>query len=224
MRRKFNELYLEQDKNYKTRKEKLEKELIKNKNQNELLNNEKNTYTKENEEYKLTITRLKQNETELIRKIEELKRQSESRIKEMSADLNDIYNENKGLAKVVKRLFAELKEYKKEEGNFTNSLEKEEESLISEESKIVTKAEHKNKDQVIMEIGKNKVKVPTLDFTKLMVSLFSGTPQNFDFETFRGSKRLIRGTRPHHPPEPPVFCTLSSVHLAGSLVLDLCSS
>ena len=91
---------------------------------------------------------------------ENIKKEADKRIKELAEDLNTLYNENKKLTKIAKNIYSEIFKSKDQE-------------LIDEQnshSNFCLKELEENKkpyNKKIMEIGKKKVKVPTLDFTQL---------------------------------------------------------
>ena len=122
------------------------------KNDKDSLNKLIDTKTVEIENKNIVIKKLKS-------EAENIKKQANEQIKEITEDLNELYNENKRLTKVAKKLYNELCKSKDQQDQL--------EQFIEEKSQYKIEMPHKVFEKKILEIGKNKVKLPTLDLTRL---------------------------------------------------------
>ena len=167
---KFVELFDEYNKSYKTTKDNLEKTQTKLSK----LNEEFDTSKSENEKLKSDIAKLKEEidqKSGLLEgqkaalktknsEIQNIKNNANKKIKELSKNLAALYNENKELAEIVESLYSEL-QHNKSKGKIVKKIVK----------GGIDNGDYKNKkkslNKTVVEIGKNKVKVPVLDLSRL---------------------------------------------------------
>ena len=155
----FQKLFLDYNEEYKNSKEKckeIQVELVTCKDQLGVLNTEKNSLIKEIEEKRNVLDKQKTLVSKLENDVKNIKRQAQEKVKKITKDLGILYKENTRLTKTSKELYKELCKYKKEQ-ELLKTLLKQDKDYTSKE---------KPYERRILEIGKNKVKVPTLDFTK----------------------------------------------------------
>eukprot|EP01022_Parablepharisma_sp_SALTPOND_P017315 TRINITY_DN2738_c0_g1_i1.p1 TRINITY_DN2738_c0_g1~~TRINITY_DN2738_c0_g1_i1.p1 ORF type:complete len:817 (+),score=54.78 TRINITY_DN2738_c0_g1_i1:2015-4465(+) len=175
---KLQELHAENENKHKAEVEgmkmELEKaraELSKEKAQVEILNAEKNKLARENQEKSMALEKQKVGITDLRKQANEaqdIKKQAQLKIRELSEDLTALYKENKKLAKVVKTIYTELQKSKKRERVLVKLLKNgNSESESAEVSEHKQEEKKKDLERKVVEVGKKKVKIPVLDFSRL---------------------------------------------------------
>jgi hypothetical protein len=160
MQVQFQKIFLECNEEYRDNKKKykeMQLKLTTYKEQLEILNTEKNNLIKELEEKKNDLNKQRTLISNLENDVKKIKRQAQEKVNDITKNLAILYKENARLTKASKKLYTELCKYKKEQELLTTLL-KQDKDYISKEKVF---------EKHIQEIGKNKVKVPTLDFTKL---------------------------------------------------------
>ena len=173
---KLSELNTESTSVHKAQTDSLKSELDKAKlalaNDNvriETLNNEKAKLAKENGEKSAVIEKQKTSIQELKKQLNETQNQAQDNINELSQNVGVLYKENKKLAGVVKKLFTELKKSKKREGVLSKLLKGDHQEEADAAEPMEEEEEDKKKalNKTMVEVGKKKVKIPVLDFSKL---------------------------------------------------------
>ena len=149
---------------------------------NEDLQNEKIKLEKEHTDvttkYEQEATKLKQDLAECRKELEKTKKNlrddfiSPDKIQELTEDINGLYKENGHLRSVAKRLYDELKKSRTRENMLVKLLKGETDSQGDAESLIINQKDNGAADKpkynaTLIEVGKNKIKIPSLDFSKL---------------------------------------------------------
>eukprot|EP00826_Nyctotherus_ovalis_P065323 TRINITY_DN959_c0_g1_i2.p1 TRINITY_DN959_c0_g1~~TRINITY_DN959_c0_g1_i2.p1 ORF type:complete len:262 (-),score=68.52 TRINITY_DN959_c0_g1_i2:238-1023(-) len=138
------EYYKQNEQNCKSKSEKAQADL---KNQNELLKGESEKLAEE-------LARKSDHLEAQKELIEKLKRQlsiTNIKIQDLSLDLNDLYKENRRLSQLSTQLY--------------NKLLKSKETIQLLFDELKGKMHEENEEQKVVEVGKNKVKVPSLNLS-----------------------------------------------------------
>ena len=151
-------------------------------NYNELLVNETNYLKEVNKQLSDEIDIIKDKYEKLI---EQLKAQNEIDSKEFSKELGILQNRNKMLTDDIRNLESELQKANEREEMLEALLKDDEDNNANtkpKENVIHEKISKKKKKIKIgaVEVGKNKVKIPILDFTDLKESEISKKSKNIE--------------------------------------------
>jgi len=131
----------------------IKRELEEEKGKQEEFKIEREKLATEIKKMEVANNRLNEDVKKKIEEMQEFRKNAQVQFKGLSFDLNELYKENKKLASIANQLYLELKKTKKDEAALIQRLNK------SKKSKEETK---------IIEIGKNKVKMPTLNISGLI--------------------------------------------------------
>ena len=120
----------------------------------------------EAKEQSISLNRQKELIKELMIKINEyqdLNNKAENKIEQLTLDVSDLYKENIQLAKIIKKLNMKLSKSKEQMSELKN--------ILNENGKLFPVKQHENeiieKNIKYQVVGKNKIKMPILDFDKL---------------------------------------------------------
>jgi len=159
---------------YRSEIVKLNNEIKSLKNENEKIHIEKSKLDKELSDKNTIYEKQKNMISDLKKELSDLRKENLQKNNDLAEDVATLYEENKKLAAVARKLYMELQKSKKNEQKLSQMLQQNSQQVsYSESSEYVSQpqgtleADQPKKPAKILEVGKNKVKIPELDFSRL---------------------------------------------------------
>lgn len=164
IQKSLQQLFSNYDEQAKDNFERTQIEVLKSKSQLDSLQSENERLRKENEVLKESAKQAaaesEKQRTALKMEINTVKKQANKKIKDISHDLAVLYNENKELSEVAESLYAELQQSKGQKKVIKKCIKVNSEGGVQEQTKKLSKT--------VVEVGKNNIKIPTLDLSSLI--------------------------------------------------------